>query len=89
MTALVLRRAVEEAGGTLRASRGDLVVRMPMGTLAPALMRSLRARKAEVMALLEAEAATVADTRRRAENALSPEALADPAEITVRGVELP
>jgi hypothetical protein len=31
----------------------------------------------------------VADTRRRAGNALSPEALADEAELTIRGEELP
>ncbi len=120
MTAVALRRAVEEAGGTLRASHGDLVVRMPAGTLAPALVLSLRARKAELVGLLRGdlcrhcgevmnwpspvgvmfadgtgahhachERAEVERIRARAANAMMPAALADEAEVTARGEELP
>lgn len=49
----------------------------------PGLLDCLRAREAGIATLLEA--AAVADVRRRAANGPSPEALADEAELTVRG----
>jgi hypothetical protein len=48
MTAAALWRVVEAAGSTLRAVRGDGVVRMPAGALDPALVAAIRTRKAEM-----------------------------------------
>jgi hypothetical protein len=86
VTALALRQEVEEAGGVLRTSRGQLVVKAPVGMLRPDLISALRTHKVELLALLDAEKA--ADVRRRAGNALSPDAMADEAELCIRG-ELP
>jgi hypothetical protein len=83
VSAATVRRAVEEAGVVLRRSRGDLVMKAPTGMLTPDLIAALREHKAELLDLLDAEKA--ADVRRRAENAFSPDALADEAELCIRG----
>jgi hypothetical protein len=85
--ALALRAEAEASGVRLRpASGGGL--KLSGGTPLELLGR-LREHRAEILALLEAEATAVADIRRRADNALSPEALADEAELVVRGGPLP
>ncbi len=63
---------------------------MPAGRLDPGLVAAVRARKAEVLTLLEAEQAEAdrayaRDALRRAGNCFTPEALADEAELCVRG----
>ena len=88
MTAAVAFRTEAEAAGVrLRLAPGGKL--KLSGGASLELLGLLREHRAEILALLEAAAAAVADIRRRAANALSPEALADPAEFTARGEELP
>ena len=81
--AVALRAEAEAAGVRLRLAAGGKV--KVAGGASLELLGRLREHRAEILALLEAEAAAVADIRRRAANALSPEALADEAELTIRG----
>jgi hypothetical protein len=80
VSAFTLRRTVEDAGGILRHIGGELIVKAPTGTLKPDIIADLRAHKGELLALLEAE---IAETRRRAENALLP--VEDEAGLCIRG----
>ena len=84
--ALALRVEAEASGVRLRlAPGGGLKL---SGGASLELLGRLREHRAEILAVLEAEAAAVADIRRWAANALSAEALADEAEVTIRGEEL-
>jgi len=85
--ARALRAEAEAAGVRLRlAAGGGLKL---SGGASLELLGQLREHRGEIRALLETEAAAVADIRRRAANAVSAEALADEAELTVRGEPLP